>query len=672
MQLVCVDDQGKIISLEEATELEPGKTRELLFRHLFRHQLTSTDTWGTLHAEKTLRETLASFANPKEKPVLNFVLFRTLEPRIHSSPRGGLLDRFFVAAGPIAALGFFYATHDSRSAQSRKTLDYFTASDTAFMTIAHRANLYPCSLAVSDWLSSIFDHLSVDCHALICIFWHFGQAGAPLDLFRLARLSAQVWSPTGGLDSYAPGICHLLLSESRFDAALSQAVHAGFVRDTHMNGYIRIDPGIEKVFSERLAEPMWAAEVVRLVSYAFPKHGAQWIEGRASERQRLLPQMERAVSLLEAHPTSLPRERPCRVLLVQAILSASYLGSREWKYRAVRQAKNVAELIDEASSHKGILRAAAQTRYAFLGYMFRPSSAWEPQQSIVPTDDERSKALVLDHAILRAYECISTNSLAAAMRHLDEAAPAVEGSSLLLAIQRDRLQLMRAKVHRLACRFGEAAIALEGVTRPCSKFISLQAMVLGELGRYDAAVSTIQQNLAHMVSHVAQYRLQLALGGVMLCKSMCQLIREGSADAIQLLTIRRMFEGLAVGTRGQSLFSKLDALSVQVGLAMTWHLVDDANMALKMWDDALRSSREFLSEGYTDMICSYSRFELESRHSKGPRSVSDAVYVRELTSHSIGCNHLLGAKLWCDVLGQLLKSRGQDPLLPITGIIHEG
>ncbi|RYP76858.1 hypothetical protein DL769_003544 [Monosporascus sp. CRB-8-3] len=269
MRLACIDDSGRILETPTVLQQDPYRLRALLMETFFQCQEILPDSVKVFQAEHNIRDVLREFKVDPERYVRPYVLDRSLEPRIRSTPRGELIRLSFDQGGPIAVFGSFYATFKApQNARNRETLDFLSkASPESKLDLIQRSSHFPCNnSSVPGWINGIFDRLDADSHTIACILWCLGFKVPPL-IFQRARVRATTWDEDGERATALSRVHHLLRHELKFDAALSKLDRIGFTRSTER--VIRLDLSVAKILEQRLKGPLWEIEAVTLIFHAF-------------------------------------------------------------------------------------------------------------------------------------------------------------------------------------------------------------------------------------------------------------------------------------------------------------------------------------------------------------------------------------------------------------------
>ncbi|KAI1382599.1 uncharacterized protein F4822DRAFT_423434 [Hypoxylon trugodes] len=669
MRLVCVNDNGETVDVEAVLRQEPYTARGLLADALAHCHRTLPDSLEYLQAERAVREILRNFQGDQDKYAKSYVLSRTLDTRIQKTPRADLFRLALHRGGPLAFVGMFYATFDvQRNLRNRETLDYLLnkATDESKLQLIMRSSTFPCNPSTSNWLFQIFEKLRPNAQNLACILRCLGTTSIPRGLFRRLWMPSLSWGSNGEAMETNAYVTMCIASEQKFTDALYDLEYVGFVRTSAT--IIDLDKRIAEFLRLHFEHPTWIVEVVRILAHAFPKHRALEATSYLEECKGFMPQLESVFSYLNITPLdSLVVDRLCLAQFTEVCLSASHFGGKSWKYRTISIATQAVGAIRDLSADNAVLAATIDARKSFLALLYQERTMQQTSHIALPAVDHRTHAFLADVAILKARECVGLHTLASALEHLESFTPLWEGSASTLGSVQDReVTLMRARILRFSGRFQEAYAILEALPQD-NRTLSLVGTVLSEMGKCDEAILMLAARATEQAHVRGISQVQVTLANAYLMQCMQTYVRGGPLDWRSLQTTRKMFQELSGSlVLPTSYFSKMNHLSVLLGLAMVNHLEGQMDSALGAWQEALAVSQRYLPQGYTDMVICYSTSELEVRRGATVRSDILESQAREFFVRTGRQYHFTGlGTIWPDIIGRSLMARGRVPIIPI-------
>ncbi|KAI1207664.1 uncharacterized protein F4807DRAFT_173722 [Annulohypoxylon truncatum] len=668
MRLACVDGDGEIVDFENALQQQPYTIRGLLADALAHCYRILPDSLEFLRAEGEVREALRTFQGDQDRYARGYVLSRTLDSRAQQTPRADLILLALHRGGPLALVGMFYATIDAhRKPSHRDTLDYLLnrATDESKLQLIMRSSTFPCNPSISSWLVRIFERLRPNAQNLACILRCLGTSNVPQALFRRLWMSSLSWGANGEPVESKAHMIKSVSDERKFTDALRDLEYVGFIRISPTT--IDLDMRISEFLRLEFEDPRWIAEAVRILAHAFPKHRPLEPTSYIEMCKILQPPLETVFSYLKHVPLgSLAVERQCLEQFIEVCLSASYFRDKPWKLKAISIVMEASSVLKHSFSENSFLTAAIDVRKSSLSLIYQERSQ-KVSRIVIPTVDHRSRALSADVAILNARECVSLSTLASALEYLAGFDPSWQGCvSTLGAIQGREVILMRARILRFTGRFQEAYALIETMP-PDDRTLPIIGALLCELGRCDETIRLLSTQVTGRGGIV---RVRIALAHAYLLKCMQCHVQDQPLDWRSLQVTRTMFQELLSGFKAASYFSRMDHLSILIGIATIHHMDGQLDYALEGWQKALAASQQYLSPGYTDMIIYYSMSELESRRAASARSDMLENQARDLFARTGRQYHFVGlGSMWPEIIGKSLVARGRRPVIPL--MIHQ-
>ena len=138
--------------------------------------------------------------------------------------------------------------------------------------------------------------------------------------------------------------------------------------------------------------------------------------------------------------------------LVECGISASHFRSETWKAYAVSIAIKAASAL-QSQADRVFYVAAANIRNAFLAHLYRIPGEGQSSGVSFPNCDNRSNALLLELAIIKAHEHINLNTLSSALEQLYGLNPIHHRLFTLEMMKEKEVTFMHAKVLRFEGRF---------------------------------------------------------------------------------------------------------------------------------------------------------------------------------------------------------------------------
>ncbi|KAI1442409.1 hypothetical protein F5Y02DRAFT_429962 [Annulohypoxylon stygium] len=667
MRLACVGDNGEVIAINDAIEQEPLYLRFSLLDSLFTCFESLPDSPDFFLAEYSIRKALLSFQDTgnQERYTRNYILTRSLDPRIEKTPRADLLRLSFQHGGPIALVGILFATSDAhRNIRSRETLEYLLnrASDGIRLALIRRAGTFPCSPSLVGWLSRILDKLEPDVQGLACILWWLGAPYVPAQLLNRARLPSLSWGVNGETIAAIPRMLSLISDETKTAAAVQSLEYVGFLKSTENS--IELDKTVATLLQERLQSGMWLPKAAKIILHALPKYLSAGTRRYTQQCKELLAHTARVFSHLHNQQMTILVEQMDPIEIVEACLSVSHFNDRAWKIHALSIASMALATVKDATQ-KPFLEAMVDTRRYFLSVLFPDLDTKQGDEIKFPISNPRSNAFSANLAIALARKSIQVNQLGSARRYLEDFNPFAYGSPSTLENEQNRqIALMRARILRFEGYFQEAYHILQTLPPDGAGVRLLLSTVLCELGRYQEAIELLEGRIAAVGNPRNVPRTQLALAHAYLFKCMYESFQGRSLDRLSLEISDNIYKDLVRLWPTETYFERMDYLSMIMGIAIIQHMSSQVQAALKAWKRALATSIEWLSTGYTDLIISYSMNELEIRREDHVLADTLASHTRMLLSKIGRQHHFLGlGSVWPNIIGKWLLNNGQSPIL---------
>ncbi|KAI6080086.1 hypothetical protein F4821DRAFT_252400, partial [Hypoxylon rubiginosum] len=614
------------------------------------------DCLDFVQAEHAIREALIKFQGNQERYIRNYILTRSLDPRVEKTPRASLIRSSFQHGGPLALIGIFCATMDAhRNSRSRETLNYLLnrASNESQLALVRRANTFPCHSTIADWLSRIYDKVEPDAQGLACILWWLGTPSVPLELFRRARLSSRSWDTNGEVLEVSTRIISLIKDEGKFGAAMRSLESVGFIKPTQTG--LDMNMRVADLLMHRLQAVMWLPKVAKAIFHALPKLGSDDLQ----QCKALLPHAARILTHLDHQQVAILLDQMDLTELIEACLSLSHFRDQFWKMQILSIATQAIKTSKNDATEIALLKARVDTRKYFLSVVY-PDVEMDrvPVDEIVfPVVDRRSNAFTAELAIAQARKFVQLDQLTPALEHLDRFT-ALDGGrpSTLERLWLSETALTRARILRFGGHFRQAHDILLNLPQQWL----LLSVVLCELGECDEAIGMLQTHIA-TVTHTMRPRLVLAHAYRLKC--MHALLGGQTIDQDLLQKSNDMYDDIGRHYHPTTYFEKMDYLSILIGLAILQHMRGRVEQAIDAWKTALTASTRWLPTGYTDMIISYSLSELEAR--RGCPILADILAAHARMLSNIGRqHHFIGlGSVWPDIVGKWRFTQGLDPII---------
>ncbi|KAI2605183.1 uncharacterized protein GGS25DRAFT_419821 [Hypoxylon fragiforme] len=268
MRLMCVGNKGENLDIETALEQEPYETRGLLVDAFFQCQQHLSDSFNFIPVERGIRDALLGFEADKDRHIRSYMLSRTMDSRVLSSPRTALLGESLKHGGPLALIWTYYATIDAhRNTCNREVLHLLVKfSLESKHQLFARIHKFPCNPSINNWLLRILGQLDLDTQNLASILRCLGSSSIPMALFRRVWEPSRSWGEDGVVETRTLTVT--VSSEKVFASALYFLEYVGFVRVS--GEQIDLDRRISEFLQGRFEQPTWVADAVRIMAHAFP------------------------------------------------------------------------------------------------------------------------------------------------------------------------------------------------------------------------------------------------------------------------------------------------------------------------------------------------------------------------------------------------------------------
>ncbi|KAI1128100.1 hypothetical protein F5Y10DRAFT_180376 [Nemania abortiva] len=668
MRLACVANDQKILELDTVLKTNPSAVRSLLSAALFECVRTRyPDTIDHLLAERSIRDALHAFPGRQERQVTAYVLTRALDPRVNPA-RVRMIQQAFLAGGPVALAGVFFATIDShRNVQNRETLDYLARMDEpARLELFLRAGRFPCGPGIGVWLARLLDKLDLDSKDLAGLLLCLGQDILPTALFEHARLPSRTWGEDGEVVDTPSNVPLLIRNERRFAHALQTLIQVGLASTEGKVIYVRDS------FRAQLGD--WGQslhqreQAVRLVSHSFPKHKTHHGDEYISLCHGLLPAFRHIIAYLP----SIMASRSSMYQVTEACLSASRFLDEAWKRKVVGIGQYAAD-----RSGSTVLSARAALRRLAIERMYGECKG-SPNDVPFPQTSQQPSLFFVEAICLRAQQYVDLGLLASAHGELSRCSVTASTTPALLGrVQQQEITYMRAKVYRFEGQFAAARDLLVNLVGQQSHLAGKATFHLSavecELGHVEQAMATLEARLEQV--HLrpeecrdrARSRLELALANAQLMQVLFQVrdrrLSWYSHPALRDSYIRCLASPPA---RANGISTVLSQISIAAALAILAHLRGDFDTALAEWNRTLELARGRGVLGqYIELLVAYSTLDLRLR--RGGVDVADLGdledKVRTLSAQTGRQYHFVGlGTTWPDILGGWREDRGRGHL----------
>ncbi|KAK8057022.1 hypothetical protein PG996_010959 [Apiospora saccharicola] len=351
------------------------------------------------------------------------------------------------------------------------------------------------------------------------------------------------------------------------------------------------------------------------------------------------------------------------LVVVESCLSASCFADRLWKENVLRIADG---LLPAASRDEitRLLQVRIQLRQTTMTRLY--GSAGEPDFTI-PATDERTNGYFASEVTLRVQTCLEFGLLASARSMLSRYNPGRFGRlSAFEAAQKQEIALLEGIIYRLEGQFSAAIPLLISCMRHHwleTRCVVHLAAVECELGQSSSAIDRLD---AFISTAVSNRRPRLALANAHLTRLLTAL-RDKKPYMHLVPATKRLFTALdeTGGRQTGNRTLMLDRVNIAIALAMLEHIAGNLDSASAAWQRALGDSkRHHASPGYTDMVISYSSYELETRRGD-PAEASLLEAKARLLFASTGRQYYMTSlgTIWPDIVGDWLEASGRERVI---------
>ncbi|KAI1172973.1 hypothetical protein F4777DRAFT_559802 [Nemania sp. FL0916] len=664
MRLVFVSSDQEVIEIEAALETDASLIRGLLSNTLFDAvRARFPDTIDMLLAERSIRDALSLFTGENERRVSNYILTRSLDPRVNS-PRTQIIHQSFEVGGPVAVAGVFYATIDShRNVQNRETLNFLARLDEPTrLDLFRRAGNFPCHPLLGPWLVRLLEKLDIDTKDLARLFLCLGRSTIPLVLFERARSPSRSWGEDGEVTDTPSGAMLLIKNEERFSKALRELVDIGFVSLRDAGIYVRASfLNLLEAWSHSV---QMREEAVRVVSHSFPKHKVHYGKGYTDLCLNLIPVLRHSMTYLPGIPLS----QAGMYQAAEACLSASrfLIEDESWREQIMSAAQYLAE-----RSTSPILSARVVLRRLAIERMH---GSQEPISVVpFPQNDRRSRAFSVEAVCLQAQRYMDLGLFASAQNELAGRVITLDSCSSFERVQQQKIMYMRAKTYRLEREFTIARTLLVDLIETESHLAEKAAIHLSavdcELGHAERAITNLGAYLQQdKCCTITRGRVELALAHAQLMQALLW-VKDQRLSWFSHPSLRDSYLKCQAGlpTSGPKISTNFTRTSIVAALAILAHLRGDFDTALAEWNRTLELAQGLgLVGNYIELVVAYSTNDIYSRRG-GVAAEELETKVRVLSARTGRQYHFLGlGTTWPDILGGWQEDRGRDRLISDT------
>lgn len=376
----------------------------------------------------------------------------------------------------------------------------------------------------------------------------------------------------------------------------------------------------------------------------------------------LLPILRRALSYLH-QLCPLRLERPTLELAIDACLSASNFGDKNWKTVAVQYAEIMAAMTDCV-----VIKGRVRLRKAALARLYNAEDIPDVHEIEIPRINNRSNAdfgrLVLLQARLQMEKSKPSKTIREILNQFRGFTPE---SDMEKSVQLE-INFLQAKLHRYDGNFSLASDMLvdfmENQTARINMFIIHYCEIQCEVGSPSRAVEALEYEYRELLKKEdgqsgTGRRLRLALGGAYI---MTALLRR-SFKCNFLEKAKSLFLSVQ-WVAAPSIVTKQNYYVAKASLGMIHLLKSEWKESMKHWDAALVAARDcFPDPGHSEMVTQYAQCVISHRLGQYSEAQRQGAAAREIFQRCGRQYYFVGqGTAWLDKLDELATENGTTPI----------
>ncbi|TGJ84591.1 hypothetical protein E0Z10_g4172 [Xylaria hypoxylon] len=657
MDLICVDDDGGLLSIQAAAQKDPEQLRVLFLDAVVSCSQRQPDTFETLIVDRSFRDAFENFKGEGESHTKRYLLKRLLDKKTQETPRGQLIASAMQIGGPHALVSAFYATQDThRNLRSRKTLRLLNEvmTEQSREHLFRRAKQFPINPSFNRWFEAILEKLDVNALAMAFLLHCLGTSVVPRIIFERGHEPSRRWGMDGEVCLEVSKLPPLIRNRSSFESAMQNLELVGLAK---MNlETIDVNQRLTEIFKDRPEIPSWKTRAVQLLSHVLPTHFALAPENYVTLHETMLPQLRHVLPYLQEPEVVSLLGRGSGPGLQEAIelcMATSFFSDHKWKEEVMAVAAGLLQTLNQfVSQSNAVITCRLQIRQLRYAVLKAPAMIDSGIQHIqFPHGTAWANAWSANLILLQVHDYIKRDYLESAHRQLSLYSP-VFGSTLE-RLQGARIDATRGVVYRFQGRFQEAYDILSRVESPNSEVVAHLCAVMCELGECDkvSAITSHWLQLCSRPQSKAAIRVRLASINAELISGL-QEIASGHPWP-SWSSVHAMYEDLQ--SYGQ--LSWVDRMTILIGLAITHHVGGEIKAADRAWNEVRFAYVKLGLTGYTGRVIDWSFCELELR--QGAELSSGLVRLEDLPKSTRREYLFTGlGTVWPTVLRRLLFNSG--------------
>ncbi|GAW20963.1 hypothetical protein ANO14919_104760 [Xylariales sp. No.14919] len=611
MDLVCVDDNGELLSMEDALGKEVDQMIGLFSDAFEVCRQRQPDTLETVLVEKAFRIAFANFKG--EMHVKRYLLTRQLDKRTHGTPRAQMMASAMRIGGPQALIAVFYATQDThRNLESRKTFRLLdeVLTEESREHLYRRASQFPANPAFNKWFEGLLEKLDVNALALAFLLRCLRASVVPGVLFKRCHEPSRRWGADGEICLEASKLPPVIRDRSSFESAMENLELMGLAKVDSET--IRVNQHLAEIFQDRPEIPTWKARAVQLLSHILPTHSVLEPENYVTLHETMLPLLRNILPYLREPQVVSFLGRVSGSGLQEAVelcMATSFFSDHKWKEEVMALATSLLQTIYQSG-----FQSSAVLMYRFQIRQLRYAMLRTPgviDSEIVNIEFPRGTANAngwsADLLLLRVHDCIKRNEFEAAHSQLSLYS-SIFGSTLERT-QGARIDAARGVVHRYQGQFRDAYDILSKVESPNSVILAHLCAVMCEMGEFDMVSAMTSPWLQHCSCPQSKAAMRIRLASIN-AELMGGLQHIVSGDPWPSWPrVHAMYEDLQ--SYGQ--LSWFERMTILIGIAITQHVGGQIRAAELAWNEVRLAYVKFGLVGYIGRVIDWSICELELR-----------------------------------------------------------